>query len=101
MDKYIEIFDAKGRTMQDILDDGYASETLRNNTIFSDTVKKVYWKLTLAEDVAVSNLHGKDHREANEQIKRISVMRALLVDIVSELDGNILEAENAKLNTEV
>ena len=101
MDKYIEFFDAGDRTLQDILDDGLKSETLRRNTIFSEQVKKVYFKLTLAEDVAVSNLHGKDHREANEQIKRISVMRALLVDIVSELDGNILEAENAKLNQEV
>ena len=101
MDKYIELFDAKDKTLHDVLDEGFRSELLRNNTIFSDTVKKVYFKLTLAEDVAVSNLHGKDHREANEQIKRISGMRALLVDIVSELDGNILEAENAKLTQEV
>lgn len=98
--KYIDIFDNKSRTLQDVLDEGVASKTLRENPVFQEVVKRVYFRLCLAQDSLVADLHGKEHREANEQLKHTAKMRSALLDIIVELDGNMLEAENARLAQE-
>lgn len=98
--EHIELFDGP-KSVQDVLDAGVQSELLRGNAAFNGAVKRVYWKLTQMEDALVTDLSSnRDNREINEKIKRISNMRALLVDIVLELDGDILEANNVKLQQE-
>ena len=94
MKNYIDLFDRSTKSVQEIIDQGYRSSTLRSNPIFSDAVKDVYWKLTLAEDKVMADM-TIDGRKAAEESKRIAKMRALLADIVLTLDGNILEGENA------
>lgn len=99
MKEKIGIFDDSNRSLQDIMDDGFKSKTLRQNPIFAQSVKDVYWKLTLAEDKVLADM-SIDGRKAAEESKRIAKMRALLVDIVLTLDGNILEGENAAFEME-
>lgn len=99
MKERIGIFDDKDRNLQDIIDSGYTSKTLRENPAFSQAVKDVYWKLTLAEDKILADM-SIDGRKAAEESKRCAKMRALLVDVVLTLDGNILEGENAAFELE-
>ena len=96
MDK-IDIFDRKFKPVQEIIDDGVQSELLRNNDVFRQSVNTVYNTLVLSED-KIANDPTIDGRRASEMRKVYSLMRTLLTDIVLELDGNIQEAENAKLN---
>ena len=77
-----------------MIDSGYRSKTLRQNVAFTEAVRNVYWKLTLAEDNVMADM-TLDGRKASEESKRCAKMRALLVDIVLTLDGAILEGENA------
>ena len=97
MKDFIDLFDRSNVSVQEVIDRGYNSRTLRDNPIFSDAVKDVYWKLTLAEDKVMADM-TIDGRKAAEESKRIAKMRALLADIVLTLDGNILEGENAAFN---
>ena len=99
MKEYIDIFDGKDKNLQDVIDDGFKSKALRENSIFSQAVKEVYWKLTLAEDKILADM-SIDGRKAAEESKRCAKMRALLVDVVLTLDGNILEGENAAFELE-
>lgn len=99
MKEFITVFDGKTKTVQQILDDGMKSKVLRDNPIFNDAIRDVYWRLTLAEDLIVADMKHDD-RSANAESKRIAKMRSLLAEIVTVLDGNIQEAENAKFNME-
>ncbi len=84
----------------EVIDRGYKSKTLRENPVFSEAVKDVYWKLTLAEDTIVADLN-KDGREMAADMKRIAQMRALLADLILILDGNIQEGENEQYKGEL
>ena len=99
MKDFINVFDGKTKTVQQILDDGMKSKILRDNPIFDEAIRDVYWRLTLAEDQIVADMR-EDDRKANTESKRIAKMRALLAEIVTVLDGNILEAENAAFEQE-
>lgn len=99
MKEFINVFDGKSKTVQQILEDGMKSKTLRDNHIFDEAIRDVYWRLTLAEDLIVADMKHDD-RTANAESKRIAKMRALLAEIVAILDGNILEAENAAFEQE-
>ena len=85
--------------IQEVMDKGIRSKALRENIAFSEAVKDTYWKLTLAEDKVMADF-SIDGRKASEEIKRIANMRAVLVDLVLTLDGNILAGENAQYNKE-
>ena len=96
---YIDAFDGDNANIQEVIDKGIRSKTLRENQAFSEAVREVYWKLTLAEDKVTADM-SMDGRKAAEESKRIAKMRALLTDIVLTIDGNILEGENASFNKE-
>lgn len=93
MKEYIDLFDRKGLTVQDILDRGMQSQVLRDHRIFQDAVKSVYWELTLAEDKAIGDATDNDKLK---EAQRLAQMRALLAEVVLVLDNNIFEAENHK-----
>lgn len=95
----IDIFDRKFKSVQEIIDDGVQSELLRNNDVFRKAVNTVYNNLVLSED-KLTNDPKIDGRRASEMRKTYSLMRALLSDVVLELDGNITEGKNAELNKE-
>lgn len=100
MKEYIDIFDRKEwddpRSIQRVIDKGMQSRTLRDNPVFIDAVKEIYWGVTLIEDrVNGAEGMGQDGKQIAEVSKRIARTRALLVDIVKVLDSNIFEAENA------
>ena len=95
MKEHIDLFDRSSMNIREVIEKGIRSKTLRENTAFSEAVKDIYWKLTLAEDKVMADF-SIDGRKASEEIKRIANMRAVLADLVLILDGNILEGENAQ-----
>ena len=96
---YIDAFDGNKEDIQEVINKGVRSKALRENPAFSEAVREVYWKLTLAEDKVTADF-SIDGRKAAEESKRIAKMRALLTDIVLTIDGNILAGENASFNKE-
>ena len=99
MKEHIDVFDRSAMNIQDVIDKGLRSKALRENPVFSEGVKDTYWKLTLAEDKVMADF-TVDGRKASEEIKRIANMRAVLVDLILTLDGNIQEGENAQYSKE-
>ncbi len=96
----IDLFDRSGMHVQDVIDRGFKSKTLRENDVFAEAVKDVYWKLTLAEDKVMADF-SIDGRKASEEVKRIAYMRASLADLILILDGNIQEGENEQYKGEL
>lgn len=100
MKDYIDAFDGDKANVQEVITKGIRSKALRENPAFSEAVRDVYWKLTLAEDSVVADM-TIDGRKAAEESKRCAKLRALLTDIVLILDGNILAGENAAYEMEM
>ena len=94
---YIPAFDYKNRTPEDIIREGIHSETLRSNPAFDLAIRDLYWQYTQAEDGCTQQNAG----DAGKHRYHYSLMRSLLTDLVSAIDGKIQEAENAKYDKEL
>ena len=94
------MFDREIESLEEIIQKGVNSELLFDNPVFIDATKQLYWKLTLAEDKIIGDVK-RDGRETAAESKRLAQLRALLVELVSILDNNILAKENALYNMEM
>ena len=78
---------------------GSELESLRNNDYFMKAVEEMKQSLVEQEDSFVRDTNLSEEQLFNS-MKRISMMRVLLTDLVETLDSYILRANNAQYEKE-
>ena len=92
---YIPVLDGE-KKLEDVIRDGRYSQALRNNSAFESAVRELYYEYTRLED----SVTASNESEAGKHRYHYSMLRLLLTDLITHLDGMVQEKENAEYNNE-